>query len=207
MRTRITRHTLLLSLASLAALACSSSSSDGASSADGGGDTSGRVPKQHRPAAAACAPSKGSGTPCGGGGTGECGTDADCKSGTNGHCAQSGGGAIICRCFYDTCVNDSDCSGANGVCACQGTPYQGITNSCASDGNCKLDADCGAGGYCSPSESTGCGGGLAGYFCHVAGDECLDDDECTVDASAGSQVCAYDFATKHWKCAGRLLCP
>lgn len=188
----------------LALAGCSSSDTSSGNGTDAGvGGSSSGVPKQHRASAEACAPSKGSGTTCSGGGAGECSSDADCKSGTNGHCAKQGGGAPLCQCFYDTCTNDSECTNG-GPCACEGNPYQFISNSCA-QGNCKVDADCGAKGYCSPSESTSCSGGLAGYFCHTAADECLDDEEC---ADAGpAVVCAYDSTKQHWACAGLLLCP
>ena len=69
-----------------------------------------------------------------------------------------------------------------------------------------MDADCGANGFCSPSVDTGCSGGLAGYYCHTADDECLDDEECAKDAGP-YMVCAYDSTKKHWACAGQLLCP
>jgi hypothetical protein len=169
-------------------------------------DTTPRVPKQHRPSASTCAPSTGTGGGiCGGGGgpPGSCKSDADCTAGTNGHCDISGGGALICMCFYDTCANDSDCT-TGGPCACQGTPYQAQSNNCA-PGNCKVDADCGAGGFCSPSEgTTGCSGGLDGYFCHTAADECIDDTDCPT--SSGPKVCNYDKTKAHWVCSDLLLC-
>ena len=166
----------------------------------------GRVPKDHRPAATTCAPSKGGGgTACGGGGFGgACKADGDCTAGTNGHCAVAGGGAPRCACFYDTCANDGDCATVGGPCACQGSAYETYANDCAPGGNCKVDADCGAGGYCSPSGAHGCTGGLAGYFCHVPADECVDDSDCK--ATTFPQACTFDKAKAHWACVEVPAC-
>ncbi len=185
-------------------------------SPDGGGsDTSidapvdspvGRIPKEHRPAAVPCAPSKGGGGDiCNrdAGGPGGCKVDGDCTAGKNGHCALSGGGVFMCSCSYDTCANDAECGGK--VCACQGTPYESLANNCTASGNCKVDGDCGPSGYCSPSGGVGCSGSIGGYFCHSKDDECVDTDDCK-SATSGPAMCQYDSTKKHWACMPQLLC-
>jgi len=192
---------VVASFSALVLVACSSSGSD---DGDAAADT-GRIPAQHRASATTCSPSTGTGPECPGGPSSACSTDADCTAGTNGHCESEGGGAVICSCFYDTCAQDSDCARAQGPCACQGSTYQRRANECAA-GNCQTDADCGPNGYCSPSEDTSCSGGLAGYYCHTAHDECIDDLDCETEAG-GDQVCAYSFDLAHWACAVPVLCP
>ena len=91
------------------------------------------------------------------------------------------------------------------MCACQGTPYSTRANVCR-PGNCRVDADCGPSGSCSPSQSTsGCGGDLDGYFCHTAADECIDDADCVTE-SGMPQFCAHDKPSGHWKCAPQAMC-
>jgi hypothetical protein len=61
-------------------------------------------------------------------------------------------------------------------------------------GNCRVDADCGPGGYCSPSfGSCGAYAGVVGYYCHTAKDKCVDDAECASD-------CRYDTIMGAWAC-------
>ena len=168
-----------------------------------------RTPKNHRPAAVACTPSKSTGSslcdrPDGGGGPpGACKKDSDCTAGTNGKCDLAAGGIFSCACFYDTCTNDAECT-TGGPCACAGSPYQFESNGCAPAGNCKVDADCGASGYCSPSGGAGCSGSIAGYYCHVAADECVDDDDCK--GTSGPAICTFDNTKKHWACTPVLAC-
>jgi hypothetical protein len=77
----------------------------------------------------------------------------------------------------------------------------GAGNTCVT-GNCRVDADCGPGGYCSPSSNpTGCGG-LAGYYCHTLADQCIDDGDCT----GSLQVCAYSTSAGLWQCQQQVLC-
>ena len=163
------------------------------------------APKYHRPAATVCAPSTSTGSSAckDHGPSGSCKTNADCTAGTNGKCDIAGGGAFICACFYDTCTSDSECS-TGGPCACQGSPYQFESNGCAPAGNCRVDADCGASGYCSPSGGAGCSGSIAGYYCHVAADECVDDADCK--STSGPTACTFDKTKKHWACTPVLAC-
>jgi hypothetical protein len=162
----------------------------------------GRVPLNHRPDDTACS------APAPPGDCtfafGSCATDATCTAGTNGRCIMTTGGAVTCRCTYDTCTHDTDCP-TGQTCACHGTAYtNGDGNTCTM-GNCRVDSDCGVGGYCSPSHAQlGCGG-IAGYYCHTAGDTCIDDSDCL--SGTGIQVCAYSTTLLHWACTVELLCP
>jgi hypothetical protein len=110
---------------------------------------------------------------------------------------------VSCSCSYDTCADDAACS-PNETCACHGTTYNDGGNTCVT-GNCRVDSDCGVGGYCSPSASTtGCGGGIAGYYCHTVEDQCINDSDCTGGAG---EVCAYSAVDLAWTCQQELLCP
>jgi hypothetical protein len=67
--------------------------------------------------------------------------------------------------------------------------------------NCRLDSDCGAGGYCSPSRGT-CGT-FQGFYCHTPADSCVDP---TVDcAGCGQNACTYSPATAAFAC-GSSVC-
>jgi hypothetical protein len=72
--------------------------------------------------------------------------------GVNGRCGVSGpiGGL---DCTYDQCFQDTDCD-AGGACLCRPPNFGGpppVPNECVPAGNCRVDSDCGPGGYCSPS--------------------------------------------------------
>jgi hypothetical protein len=193
-----------LATSALTLFACSSSSSG--ESSDGGSDGASdgpitHAPKEHRPSPTTCTPSTSPGScPATPPPAGDCKTDADCTAGTNGHCVQAGGGILLCNCAYDNCVTDGDCTGS-GVCACQGSPYQFASNACTPQSDCKVDADCGAGGFCSPSQGTGCSNALTGYHCHTSSDECVDTSDCTK-----ADFCAFDTAKKHWACFPMVAC-
>jgi hypothetical protein len=194
-----------------------------ASTACGGGSYSGpapgtvaRTPLVHRATADACpmptgaAPSMGTadgGTTPGGG---ACQTNADCTSGRNGRCTRIGNG--LEQCVYDACYSDAECSAADGgaagagggggagggACACNGG--NGGNNVCLS-GGCRVDGDCGAGGFCSPTLGS-CGhyNTPEAYYCHTADDECVDDQDCATDGSPRG-YCAYETTVGHWKCS------
>jgi hypothetical protein len=106
--------------------------------------------------------------------------DSQCTSGTNGRCTAfvSGFGTNY-LCTYDACFVDSDCPGL-AVCECGQAMGSGrAANACLSS-NCRVDADCGPGGYCSPSYSScGARGGFTGYYCHTPADDCTNDSDCT----------------------------
>jgi hypothetical protein len=164
----------------------------------------GRVPVNHRPDDSACSSPAPAGNCSISGGVGACHMDSQCTTGSNGRCVMNMGGAIFCRCTYDTCVHDTDCP-TGQTCACHGTAYTGGNGNTCTAGNCRVDSDCGAGGYCSPSHATAGCGGIAGYYCHTAADTCTNDTECT--GSGGPMVCAFSTMTSHWSCVTELLCP
>jgi hypothetical protein len=180
-----------------------SSGTQEASSPESGGDTSdqgaGRVPLNHRPSDAQCATSAPAGNcsvPVNSFGDAGCLNDNDCTAGTNGRCLNGHGGPAICSCTADTCIQDSACAGGQ-TCACHGSPYTfGQGNTCT-QGNCRVDADCGQGGYCSPSVSATSCGVLVGYYCHTGADLCTDDGDC---GSQSGQVCVRSSAPSRWEC-------
>ncbi len=180
-----------------------------------GGMSDARIPANHRPAGgpacpndrapaglpASCTPDSGV-TP-----QGDCQQDFDCSAGTNGRCVQLRGCYMVCS--YDECFHDSDCAG-NVPCQCRGSASSTAANICLVNSNCRVDNDCGPGGYCSPSQLDGCirmctvpcGSEShcyegttevpcscsqscgAGYFCHTASDTCVNDCECNEADSA-----------------------
>ena len=191
----------------------STSSSGGASNSSGGGSSSssgggGRVPVNHRPNDVQCSttPPPGScnvgGSSSGGPGPGVCSSDAQCAdAGANGRCVPFGGGPAGCFCTYDACFHDNDCTG--DTCACHGAPYMGGDGNRCVPGNCHVDADCGPGGYCSPTYGTENCGGLSGYYCHTPTDQCVNDSDC---AGSGYSVCAYSTTDSRWECQPEVLC-
>lgn len=181
----------------------SSSSGISSSSSSGGTDGGGRVPQNHRPDDSQCSTTPGPGTCSIGGSSGGamCSSDAECAdAGLNGRCAGYNAGPAYCACTYDECVHDTDCTGQ--TCACHGSAYIGGFGNACVGGNCRVDADCGAGGYCSPTTtSTGCGG-LGGYYCHTPSDQCIDDSDC----GGSLYVCAYSTTAGFWQCQQQVLC-
>jgi hypothetical protein len=197
-----------------------------------------RVPQNHRASGALCPVDRGPGSTTapycatdGGPSTAAvngprlCAGDADCTAGTNGRCFLNGGPVTDCgtRCSYDACAQDSDCP-SNQPCACRASATDTAANTCLTGGNCRVDDDCGAGGYCSPSQvnnfcfcpstalcQDGSGSCSAGnqpvpcacgdacghaYFCHTKRDSCVDDSDCT-----GGQTCNFDTVNGVWDCA------
>lgn len=119
----------------------------------------GRVPLQHRPTSSVCPSARASATPtpvstCPDGGVSpmlicDCTMDSDCTSGPNGRCGRWIPPPVF-ECTYDECFQDSDCDG--GVpCECRPSSASSAPNVCVGGGNCRVDSDCGPGGYCSPS--------------------------------------------------------
>jgi hypothetical protein len=178
--------------------------------ADASESDAGRVPVNHRPSDAQCStpapPGDCAGSYPDGGG---CASDGDCTgAGTNGRCIHPGGGpAAPCFCTYDRCLGDTDCS-AGQTCACHGAPYTDSAGNACVKGNCRIDADCGAQGYCSPSSDTGiCGDSLAGYYCHTAADLCIDDSDCPQSATVvGNPGCVYSTTDSRWECLVVPVC-
>lgn len=181
----------------------SGGSSGSSSSGSGGGGSSGsssgvvppsEVPQQHRPAPVSCPSNSTGGVPCN--------SDAECNSGNPGvtpnYCFQG-------HCGPDQCQNDGDCAGGD-VCSCAGQTrgYAGASpgNVCL-PGNCRVDSDCGPGAWCSPSVSSSCGSfyGIQGYYCHRAGDACMNDSDCPATVNGGpAPYCAYDTSVGRWAC-------
>jgi hypothetical protein len=192
-----------------------------------------RVPQNHRAAGSACPAQRGSGSwsnPCNldgavDAGPGECTLDSECTTGTNGRCLPSDAPFRECLnfCSYDGCFGDSDCLD-NVPCDCRGGASDTSANECLTTSNCRVDADCGPGGFCSPSEvhnfcfcpspalctpgTTACYAGTTqvscacgdacghGYFCHTKTDSCVDDRDC-----ASGETCNYDTTVGRWDCA------
>jgi hypothetical protein len=199
------------------ACACGSSSAGTTTPADSGtrsdsastvdGISNGRTPVNHRAAGAACPQQRGpgmlpsmcsydAGPPPG------CLKDADCIAGNNGRCMHPDLTPAVCvtACSYDECFTDSDCPSGQ-PCDCRASAAVSTANVCVMGSQCRVDADCGPGGYCSPSAGYGSFGCGTAYFCHTAGDTCDNDTDCD-----GSK-CQYDSMTSHWRCGGSMCAP
>ena len=103
------------------------------------------------------------------------------------------------HCTYDECFTDEVCGGF--VCLCEGG-RSSDNNVCMRSGNCQTNADCGAGGYCSPSQGS-CGnfGGIVGFFCHTAEDLCTNDSDCGPDPQSGRPgSCRFTPESARWEC-------
>jgi hypothetical protein len=193
-------RSLALSSASLVlVIGCSQPSAGTDSGA--AADASGQAPRNHRVAVVDCSHDRAAGDAIADPG-GDCATDADCTAGMNGRCLVTTVAARFNYCSYDACFADSDCS-ASEVCRCREAPND--ANVCTL-GNCAVDSDCGAGGYCSPSAAFDrINFGVAGYFCHTPGDECVDDEDCRVDG--GNAECAWSADAGHWACSEMQFLP
>jgi hypothetical protein len=150
--------------------------------------------------------------------SGDCQKDSDCTKGVNGRCVVVRGCYMACS--YDECTQDSDCAG-NVPCQCRDSASSTASNWCLKNSNCRVDGDCGPGGYCTPSQLDGCmrmctvpcepgthcyAGSTevpcwcgqscgAGYFCHTPCDSCTDDSDCSEPGSA----CTHQ-PTGGWAC-------
>jgi hypothetical protein len=181
---------------------------DAPSSGDGAGDAAGdaghEVPLNHRPNDSQCAQTPAPGTCMLQNVGGQCSQDSQCTSGTNGRCIENNGGALFCQCTYDTCTQDTDCP-TGDLCVCHGSPYTfGAGNTCMM-GNCRVDSDCGASGYCSPTVGTSGCGSVGGYYCHTAADQCVNDSDCSGSMS-GPELCEWSATNNRWQCTMELLC-
>jgi hypothetical protein len=181
---------------------------------DGGRASStagGRVPVNHRPNVNLCLAPAPAGNCMGAGGMlgGDfmCLQDTDCTAGTNGRCGHAGGPAG-CQCSYDACTQDTDCP-TSQTCACHGSPYIDFGSTCV-QGNCRVDADCGSGGFCSPSAPAGgwCGN-VDGYYCHTPNDLCINDSDCPAGngpSGFGDGFCEYSKTNHRWECQKVAVC-
>jgi len=165
----------------------------------------GRVPMRHRAAAENC-PRPPPPLPDGGVGADsgfvpdasndQCAVDRDCTARGGGHCVSSRVGRI---CTYDTCYADGDCT--MGACVCAGGVLGNAGANVCLMGNCRVDADCGANGYCSPTYDTMCGpySGFRGFYCHTPRDACIDDADCVMGTMMG--YCAFQPTVGSWACS------
>jgi hypothetical protein len=201
----------LLALAACGSQAVTpSAGNDGGAADDSAGDggavdhgMSDRVPVQHRAQAAACPTDRApGGCPYKGSTISSCLADSDCSDGgTNGRCQSVyASGAGVCMCTYDACFSDADCH-TTELCLCVSSG-----NRCV-PANCRADADCGPGSFCSPSIGD-CGAvyGVHGYYCHGPNDTCVDDADCPTMPGQVEGACFYDRTTGAWHCAN-LSCP
>ena len=176
-------------------------------------DPTGHVPTIHRAAHSACSHERTPGNAkdaYADAAHSECATDADCTGGINGRCTTEYRGGYN-ECTYDECFVDEDC-GAGRVCDCRTEP---ATATAFEGGHtchpaaCAVDADCGPGGFCSPSaplagEEGNCRSEFgAGWYCHTAHDQCIDDSDCP--PSVGPE-CLHDPASGTWACFKRNGC-
>jgi hypothetical protein len=152
------------------------------------------VPAEHRSSSVTCAATK----PILDGSVPACAIDADC---------QTDGGSLLnsCRrglCSIDACLTDDDCP-MESACGCapvagQWSVYSPYWPNVCMPGNCRVDADCGVGGFWSPSYAK-CSR-LQGYYCHSPADTCVDSTDCN-----GGDSCAYEAAVGHFTC-GVAVC-
>ncbi len=161
-----------------------------------------------------------------------CTADSDCTSGTNGRCVQSLGPACGYACSYDECASDSDCVG-NAPCLCRSSNSDTSANTCATASNCRVDADCGRFGFCSPSLLGPCGC-ISEAFCDASSAGACSEtgpdgvtrsvpcscsgkcgngyfchtpkDSCLDDADCPRGACIFDLTSQAWMCAS-VLCP
>jgi hypothetical protein len=163
-----------------------------------------RVPANHRSSASICPALRGamSPNPIGPGCTDpadggfcrfyQCNQDSDCKEGANGRCGDFLPLPSL-MCSYDACFGDADCP-AGVPCDCRQSAASSDANRCLGGSSCRVDADCGFGGYCSPSKfGQWCG---SYYCCHTPDDKCVDDSDCT------GVGCNFDTKVGYWACGG-----
>jgi hypothetical protein len=191
------KHIIVVSASALAVLAVKC----------GGSTTvSPHTPKVHRAAAMMCDNTRPPGITDAGapmdsglpdsGIPGQCNQDSDCTQGNNGRCSFNRIGKV---CTYDTCTTDAECANG-GVCMCREGASSGTNHCVGGVGGCRVDADCGPNGACSPSFGS-CGnyGGTEGYYCHTSSDTCVDDSECTEGGTMG--YCMFETKMKKWQCS------
>jgi hypothetical protein len=172
--------------------------SEGDGGQNGGAGVFGRAPALHRPGGLICPPRDVPDNLCAfptrtPDAPDACLSNADCvENGRSGTCTSTAG-MTACQCSYDLCTSDGDCHG--GACLCESLF---IGNVCVG-GGCRVDADCGVGGFCSPNPNL-CGG-LGDLQCHTPRDQCLDDADCLP-----SQLCGFEPTIKAWKCQFPAAC-
>lgn len=196
-----------------------------------------RAPVEHRAAGTVCPPQRAMGISDIGPACSQgselaslvhCTQDSDCTSGANGRCLQFPGPACNYGCSYDECSADSDCTG-NAPCVCRSSSADTAANTCESGSNCRVDADCGPGGFCSPSmlggllfcdsysfcpsdgggscSETGPDGVTKAVACECPGN-CgqgyfchTPKDRCRDDGDCAMGSCIFDLTSQSWMCA------
>jgi hypothetical protein len=99
-------------------------------------------------------------------------------------------------CDFDACERDSNCPSGTACICMGGTHAPG--NQCLLS-QCRVDADCGAGGLCSPSMSeAGPFYGIQGRYCRTPSDTCQSDADCNAQ---GAGTCVYESEVGHWGCS------
>jgi hypothetical protein len=174
------------------------------------------VPSVHYATAAACSSTRGPGDinsdAAAPPDSGTCTNDSQCTAGLNGRCMQSdcGGCTPEFACSYDQCTSDTDCS-ADEACVCGIAQGTGRTANICAKSACRVDSDCGTGGYCSPSlANQSCSiAGYVGNFCHTPEDqctkhECVNDSDCK--GEGGHSFCAWDATSSAWECVYPQAC-
>ena len=170
-------------------------------------------PSQRGPAPQDCTAGACTGQPYPGGIVSlNCSSDSECAAGVNGRCFPPKVPGWAGGCSYDECFNDSSC-GLRTPCVCRTSSTDNSANICDVGGNCAVDADCGPGGYCSPSmescTSTNpditpeASNGPNPYYCHTASDICINDSDCSPPDTTippAITVCAYSAQNARWEC-------
>ncbi len=162
-----------------------------------GVSTLGEVPDEHRAPAIACSPTTAIAPPDAG--LAACTTDADCVGDGGPHTFFAY--CLHGFCSLDQCLSDSDCT--NAVCGCgadHGSPVGSVRNNVCVSGNCRTDADCGSGGYCSPTH--GYCGLYESFYCHGPSDTCV---KATTDCGSCGYSCVYAPTVGAFTC-GSPIC-
>ncbi len=206
-------------------LACSSSSDSISPTPDAGADVASEAsdapidrakksltPTFHRTQTTLCGKDRPPSAP-GDGGAGDAGADpctfdSDCVAGNAGRCVY-GEATAKGKCSYDECYSDTDCP-TGDLCLCRdaeeiipdlsilaGT-HKPTNTVCAAAPTCKIDNDCGSGGFCSPSYDPTTG--KFTFQCHLPQDECTNDDDCLCPNDNTTDLCFFDPAKGHWGC-------
>lgn len=171
-----------------------------------GGDTIPKVPLVHRVTSPSCATPPPAGN-CGLSpntnniaSSGACALDSDC-TGVNARCTGPFFG--MCSCTHDECGGDADCA-TDQTCDCrEARLYEPTQANYCLPSNCRVDSDCGANGYCSPSHDIECGlDGERGWYCHTKKDRCTNDSDCPIsDENDVESFCGFDPTLGYWRCA------
>jgi hypothetical protein len=155
------------------------------------------VPAEHRAVAATCSLSQGNPETADGAAV-SCSSNTDCQAESSlidpPYCLGK-------QCRRDQCLVDSDCpSGTLCLCGADAGGGDIIRSNVCIPANCRLDSDCGANEYCSPSR--GYCGAVSGFYCHSSRDTCVD---VTTDCACGGNACVYAPTVGHFVC-GTNVC-